>query len=74
MTSGHDARYIEPFEHMVRAGLLPGFIEIYIQKDINVWLSRKWRPFSRHEDAVRSKRRLALPPMMAFRSLSDSSS
>ncbi len=33
-------RYIEPFEQMVRAGLLPGFIEIYIERDLKLKLSR----------------------------------
>ena len=30
LTDAPDARYCEPFEQMVRAGLLPGFLEIYI--------------------------------------------
>jgi hypothetical protein len=30
----------EPFEQMVRAGLLPGFLEIYIERDLRLKLSR----------------------------------
>ncbi len=33
-------RYCEPFEQMVRAGLLPGFIEIYIERGLKLRLSR----------------------------------
>ena len=40
MTSAPDARYLAPFEEMARAGLLPGFIEIYIQRDLQLDLSR----------------------------------
>jgi hypothetical protein len=40
LTSAPDARYLEPFEEMVRTGLLPGFIEIYIQRDLQLSLSR----------------------------------
>jgi hypothetical protein len=40
LTSAPDTRYIEPFEQMVRAGLLPGFIEIYIERDLKLKLSR----------------------------------
>jgi hypothetical protein len=39
-TNAPDSRYYEPFEQMVRAGLLPGFIEIYIQRDLKLKLSR----------------------------------
>jgi hypothetical protein len=35
-----DLRYFEPFEQMARAGLLPGFIEIYIERDLKLKLSR----------------------------------
>jgi hypothetical protein len=35
-----DLRYCEPFEQMARAGLLPGFIEIYIERDLKLRLSR----------------------------------
>jgi hypothetical protein len=40
LTSEPDARYHEPFEQMVRQGLLPGFLEIYIQKDLGRQLRR----------------------------------
>jgi hypothetical protein len=40
LTSGPDARYHAPFEQMVRNGLLPGFLEIYIQKDLGRELRR----------------------------------
>jgi hypothetical protein len=40
LTNTPDPRYREPFEQMVRAGLLPGFIEIYIERDLKVTLSR----------------------------------
>ncbi len=33
LTPQNDPRYEEPFKQMVRAGLLSGFIEIYIQRD-----------------------------------------
>ena len=40
LTPRRDMRYTEPFEQMVRAGLLPGFIEIYIEKDLQMRLTR----------------------------------
>ena len=40
LTGAPDPRYCEPFEQMVRAGLLPGFIEIYIERDLKLKLSR----------------------------------
>jgi hypothetical protein len=40
LTDAPDPRYYEPFEQMVRAGVLPGFIEIYIEQDLNLKLSR----------------------------------
>jgi hypothetical protein len=40
LTKAPDPRYCEPFEQMVRAGLLPGFIEIYIERDLKLKLSR----------------------------------
>jgi hypothetical protein len=39
LTNVPDPRYCEPFEQMVRAGLLPGFIEIYIERDLKLKLS-----------------------------------
>ena len=35
-----DPRYCEPFEEIVRAGLLPRFIEIFIERDLELKLSR----------------------------------
>jgi hypothetical protein len=40
LTKTPDLRYCEPFELMARAGLLPGFIEIYIERDLELKLSR----------------------------------
>jgi hypothetical protein len=40
LTDVPDPRYCEPFEQMVRAGLLPGFLEIYIERDLKLKLSR----------------------------------
>ena len=40
LTAAEDRRYHRPFEQMVAAGWLPGFIEIYIAKDLGVALSR----------------------------------
>jgi hypothetical protein len=40
LTNTPDPRYCEPFELMARAGLLPGFIEIYIERDLELKLSR----------------------------------
>jgi hypothetical protein len=40
LTDAPDERYCEPFEQMVRAGLLPGFLEIYIERDLKLKLSR----------------------------------
>jgi hypothetical protein len=40
LTDAPDPRYCEPFKQMVRAGLLPGFIEIYIERDLKLKLSR----------------------------------
>jgi hypothetical protein len=41
MTDRNEPRYEEPFEDMARAGLLPGFIEIYIERNLGVTLKRK---------------------------------
>jgi hypothetical protein len=41
LTPKPDARYLAPFEQMVSAGLLPGFIEIYIQKDLGMRLAQR---------------------------------
>ena len=40
LTAAPDPRYCEPFNQMARAGLLPGFIEIYIERDLKLKLSR----------------------------------
>src|SRR5262249_57383644 len=40
LTDAPDPRYCEPFEQMVRAGLLPGFIEIYIERDLKLKLEQ----------------------------------
>jgi hypothetical protein len=39
LTHERDPRYFTPFEQMVSAGLLPGFIEIYIQNDLGMRLA-----------------------------------
>ncbi len=41
LTENNDPRYHQPFEEMVKAGGLPGFLEIYINRDLDVPLSRK---------------------------------
>jgi len=41
VTETPDARYHAPFEQMVRTGLLPGFIENYIKRDLHLQLSLK---------------------------------
>ena len=40
LTGAPDPRYCVPFEQMVRAGFLPGFLEIYIERDLKLKLSR----------------------------------
>ena len=40
LTDAPDIRYHAPFEEMVRAGWLPGFVEIYIRRDLQLQLSR----------------------------------
>jgi hypothetical protein len=40
LTPTPDVRYLAPFEQMVQAGLLPGFIEIYIERDLQSKLTR----------------------------------
>jgi hypothetical protein len=40
LTNSPDRRYCTPFEQMVRTGLLPGFIEIYIERDLQLKLTR----------------------------------
>lgn len=38
LTAAHDTSLIAPFERMVAAGRLPGFVEIYIERDLGVGL------------------------------------
>src|SRR4029077_18665482 len=40
LTNTPDLRYCEPFKQMARAGLLPGFLEIYIERVLKLKLSR----------------------------------
>jgi hypothetical protein len=40
LTNAQDPRYYEPFEQMIRTGLLPGFVEIYIERDLKMKLTR----------------------------------
>jgi hypothetical protein len=40
LTTDEDRRYHRPFEQMIAAGWLPGFIEIYITRDFGAQLSR----------------------------------
>ena len=41
LTERNDQRYTEPFKLMAKEGLLPGFLEIYIQRDLGGALSRR---------------------------------
>jgi hypothetical protein len=41
MTEECDARYTEPFKEMARQGLLPGFLEIYIERRLRCALKRR---------------------------------
>jgi hypothetical protein len=41
LTDSKDERYTQPFEHMASAGLLPGYLEIYIEKDLGIELMRR---------------------------------
>jgi len=41
LTENNDRQFHRPFEEMVKAGGLPGFLEIYIEKDLHVKLSRR---------------------------------
>jgi hypothetical protein len=40
LTDAPDPRYCEPFKQMAHTRLLPGFIEIYIERDLKLKLSR----------------------------------
>ena len=41
LTDSQDERYTEPFEDIAKTGLLAGYLEIYIQKDLNIELVRR---------------------------------
>ena len=41
LTEEYDDRYTQPFKEMVRQGLLPGFLEIYIERRFRCELKRK---------------------------------
>ena len=41
LTKGRDGRYAEPFKEMARQGLLPGFLEIYIERQFQCNLKRR---------------------------------
>lgn len=41
LTKARDDRYTEPFRDMVRQGWLPGFVEIYIEREFNCKLTRR---------------------------------
>jgi hypothetical protein len=41
LTNGRDERYTEPFKQMARQGLLPGFLEIYIERQFQCNLKRR---------------------------------
>jgi hypothetical protein len=41
LTEHKDQRYTEPFKEIIKAGLLPGFLEIYIRRDLHASMSRR---------------------------------
>jgi len=41
LTEDEDQRFMAPFEKMIRDGSLPGFLEVYIGRDLGVKLSRR---------------------------------
>jgi hypothetical protein len=41
LTENEDARFLAPFQKMIREDGLPGFLEIYIRKDLKVNVSRR---------------------------------
>ena len=41
LTEREDERYKKPFEHMVAAGYLPGFVEEYLRRDMGVRIERR---------------------------------
>jgi hypothetical protein len=40
LTENNDQRFTEPLKQMIKAGLLPGFLEIYIERDLHRQLRR----------------------------------
>jgi len=40
LTESNDQRFTEPFKQMIKMGLLPGFLEIYIERDLHRQLRR----------------------------------
>ena len=40
LTENNDQRFTEPFKQMIKTGLLPGFLEIYIERDLHRPLGR----------------------------------
>jgi len=40
LTENNDQRFTEPFKQMIKTGLLPGFLEIYIERDLHGQLRR----------------------------------
>jgi hypothetical protein len=41
LTENNDQRFTEPFKQMIKTGLLPGFLEIYIERDLHRELRRQ---------------------------------
>jgi hypothetical protein len=41
LTESEDDRYTRPFKDMMATGLLPGYLEIYIERDLNIELMRR---------------------------------
>jgi hypothetical protein len=41
LTENNDQRFTEPFKQMIKTGLLPGFLEIYIERDLHRALNRR---------------------------------
>ena len=41
LTEQYDERYTEPFKEMARQGLLPGFLEIYIERRFHCDLKKR---------------------------------
>ena len=40
LTESNDQRFTEPFKQMIKTGLLPGFLAIYIERDLHRQLRR----------------------------------